>query len=122
VPVPNTLLTARFSDGSGNHYSFDSEGADSVGHLVYKPVTPEQSSSGVYSGGEPADVALSVEQNAELWKRLATLHANEAIHAQSRAMGTGAFDTNGPEGAVRFVIRMGPELSEFVAFVEQLRR
>lgn len=45
-----------YSDGAGNAYFI------SATSLVYNPVTPLKSSSGEYSGGSPAEVALTAEE------------------------------------------------------------
>ena len=45
--------SVAYRDGSGNGFRFwrESEGEDA--RFEYAPVTPETSSSGIYSGGEP---------------------------------------------------------------------
>jgi len=45
-----------YADGSANRYEI------SIDELKFIPVKPEESSTGMYSGGEPAQVALSKEQ------------------------------------------------------------
>ncbi|GIL22970.1 MAG: hypothetical protein BroJett042_14830 [Bacteroidota bacterium] len=45
-----------YADGSANRYEI------SIHELKYIPVKPEDSSTGMYSGGEPAQVVLSKEQ------------------------------------------------------------
>ncbi|MCE7863875.1 MAG: hypothetical protein DYG99_10070 [Bacteroidetes bacterium CHB5] len=45
-----------YADGSANRYEI------STHELKYIPVKPEESSTGMYSGGEPAQVTLSKEQ------------------------------------------------------------
>lgn len=52
-----------YADGSANRYEI------SASELRYIPVKPEESSTGMYSGGEPARIALSEEQ----YKRLKNL-------------------------------------------------
>jgi hypothetical protein len=51
---PQPELT--YADGSANRYVITPT------QLNYIPVKPEESSTGIYSGGEPAQVALSSEQ------------------------------------------------------------
>ncbi len=52
-----------YADGSANRYEI------SASELRYIPVKPEESSTGMYSGGEPARIALNEEQ----YKRLKNL-------------------------------------------------
>lgn len=112
--------TLQFGDGSGNHYLITSSPEGTT--LVYSPVTPENSSSGTYSGGEPANVTLDAENSAALWSKVQELQTNKAIHAAARGMGTGAFTIAGSENSDRFIVKMGPELSAFVGFLEDLKK
>lgn len=52
----NTPASFDYADGNGNVYSIRGL------HLSYKPVSPEESSSGVYSGGEPREIDLTQVQ------------------------------------------------------------
>ena len=123
APVTETqeLWTLLFADGSGNQYSLSSPGTEAPGHLVYTPVRPENSSSGVYSGGDPADLELSAADNAELWAHLRALQEDEGLHVTARGMGTGQFSMSTPNGNARFIVRMGSELSAFTKRLENLR-
>lgn len=55
---PQPELT--YADGSANRYVITST------QLNYIPVKPEESSTGMYSGGEPATVAINAQQYAAL--------------------------------------------------------
>jgi hypothetical protein len=66
VPKPHAEWILNFADGSGNRYTIASDAADANAHLVYEPITPEQSSSGTYSGGSPVDRQISAENTSEL--------------------------------------------------------
>lgn len=61
-----------YSDGNGNYYLIEKT------NISFKPVTPDMSSSGTYSGGEPITVKISEEQ----YKKLMEL-VNAAIDAKS---------------------------------------
>lgn len=50
----NTIFS--YADGSANLYFITND------FLEYAPMTPERSSSGMYSGGDPAKIALNEEQ------------------------------------------------------------
>lgn len=55
---PQPELT--YADGSANRYVISST------QLNYIPVKPEESSTGMYSGGEPATVTINAQQYAAL--------------------------------------------------------
>jgi len=50
------VKSIQYSDQNNNHYSITRTS------LIYTPVTPEESSSGVYSGGDPAEVQLTKDE------------------------------------------------------------
>jgi hypothetical protein len=56
----NQLPQLIYADGSANRYEI------SAIELRYIPVKPEESSTGMYSGGEPARIALNEEQYIQL--------------------------------------------------------
>ncbi len=77
-------MTARhaYIDGSNNVYE--------IGELLeYKPITPAQSSTGMYSGGEPKSVALDAEQRAELIALFDRIIADTANILAQRPKGCG---------------------------------
>jgi hypothetical protein len=113
-----TPWSITYHDGSGNRYRF---WRDDDARFEYEPVTPEMSSSGTYSGGEPRAGELTVEQTRELWRRIKSLRAATALHTETRAMGTGAFVVVTDDGTDRFLIRGGAELREFDAAVAAFR-
>lgn len=115
--VPSSV---SFSDGSGNQYTV-TRADDGRAQLQYDPVTPKNSSSGTYSGGEPADLMLSSEISSELWARVAAMQAISEPHVAGRSKGTGAFVVSGAKGEVRFLVHMGEELGDFSRFMTKLR-
>lgn len=121
MPTNNVEWTVSFSDGSGNRYTVTGAGAGSEARLVYSPVTPEESSSGTYSGGVPADVQIPPEKTSELWRRVRALESDTANHAQGRSMGSGSFHIETSAGESRFLVSMGSELSDFTSFITSLR-
>ncbi len=116
-PVPWTLV---YADGSGNSYKFwRAADADPV-RFERVPVTPEQSSSGVYSGGEARNGELAVEAVVKLWKQVAALEANAEIRAEKREMGTGQFMVTTVAGMRQFIVRRGDAVTAFDTFVAGL--
>lgn len=73
----------RYHDGSNNEWSIDPQ------KIVYQPVTPAMSSSGIYSGGKPFEKAISVAQFNEIEVLLKAGVSNKTIHEDSRLKGSG---------------------------------
>jgi len=72
-----------YLDGNNNTYTITDD------RLVYRPVAPAASSSGSYSGGEPATIDLVREQLVELDGLFAQVLADTANHVTDRAKGCG---------------------------------
>ncbi|MGH7829103.1 MAG: hypothetical protein ACREP8_02890 [Candidatus Binatia bacterium] len=111
----------NYLDGSGNEYRFwkDSEGGSA--RFEYSPVRPEESSTGMYSGGEPAQGTLSSKQVKQLWQRLHHLESDATLRITERMKGTGAFHIK--NGGIReFIIADGPPLREWNQFLSAFRR
>ena len=86
VAIPVAPWRVVVADGSNNVTRVESTGA-AVG-WVYEPMTPERSSSGVYSGGEPAAGTLDPAATEALWTAVSQALSDASGHAQARAMGT----------------------------------
>jgi hypothetical protein len=108
-----------YRDGSANAYSFTPDG-DGV-RFEYDPITPERSSTGMYSGGDPRAGRLDAEQLALLWGQVRALEENTALHVTDRGKGTGLFLIKSAGGERSFIIVRGAELLAFDAFVGALR-
>lgn len=93
-----------FHDGSGNGYRFWQE-AGGEACFDYTPVTPEHSSSGFYSGGEPQAGTLSGADADALWEQAERLAGDTARHEPRRVMGSGSFRLVTPAGERRFLVR-----------------
>ena len=118
--VPKPPWTLAFHDGAANGYRF-SHPKDGAATFAYDPVTPERSSTGTYSGGEPASGDLSDGDASELWSRVAGLEAATSLHGENRNKGTGAFRIESAAGTRSFIIERSPELDTFVAYLKRFR-
>jgi hypothetical protein len=74
----------EYADGSNNRYLIGPE------TITYRPITPAESSTGIYSGGEPFSVAIGPAQYQEIVALLEAARQPGAGHAPARAKGTGA--------------------------------
>lgn len=75
--------TYTYIDGNNNTYTIRPDS------IFYKPVTPAESSSGIYSGGEPKAVKLSAEQFAKIEAMIKAIWKDKKIHCDKREMGYG---------------------------------
>jgi hypothetical protein len=117
------MWTIAYADGAANQYRFAAT-ADGV-DFEYDPVRPEQSSTGMYSGGDPhtARLPLSHPLVVELRARVERLAADTAHHQADRGKGTGQFTVINDDGTRRdFIVAMGPLVTDFDAFVRGFRR
>jgi len=104
-----------YRDGSANSYTICVNGERAT--FEYVPVTPAQSSTGHYSGGDPRSGQLDAAQIAALWQHVTALEANTALHVTDRGKGTGLFAITDANGERSFIIARGSELAAFDAFV-----
>ena len=103
-----------YRDGSANAYHFHPD------TFEYVPVTPAQSSTGTYSGGEPRAGRLDATAVETLWRLVRAFEVAVALHVEDRMKGTGAFSVTDVAGTREFIIARGPELAAFDAFAAAL--
>ncbi|HZY80016.1 MAG TPA: hypothetical protein VFE50_10865 [Cyclobacteriaceae bacterium] len=83
-------LRYEYADGSANRYIVTADA------LEYDPVTPAESSTGTYSGGDPKVVAISTKQFETIGQLFNNALNNKAVHIQDRMKTSGAVSiTNG---------------------------
>lgn len=102
--TPKAPWSLVYADGSANVYRFE---ATLTGvRFAYEPVTPEQSSTGFYSGGNPVDERLVATDPrlATLWEYAEALEADIATHADERNKGDGAFTVTSGGNRRRFLV------------------
>lgn len=117
-----TPWTVTYSDGSGNGFRFWLAEGEEAARFQYSPVTPEMSSSGIYSGGAPKSGAVSDGRPVEeLLQRVEALAADEQSHVKDRMKGTGAFTIEDAKGKREFIVKMGATLREFNDWVAPFR-
>lgn len=118
MPAPQSPWSIAYHDGSANAYQIASDGEGAT--LEYTPITPERSSTGMYSGGDPRLGRLGPEAIESLWKLVDELEGNTPLHTDERGKGTGAFRVMDARGARDFIIEMGPAIRAFDAFLRTL--
>jgi hypothetical protein len=120
----NTPWTLVYGDGSANVYRLSQASAADDVHFEYIPVTPAQSSTGHYSGGDPKQAQLppADPRIEELWRRVAALESDPALRAAERAKRTGQLTITTPDGTRSFIIAFGPALTELDELLATFRR
>src|SRR5688572_2333421 len=80
-----TMKTKKYIyiDGNNNTYTITSDS------IKYDPITPKESSSGIYSGGDPKAVAITKEQFSKIESIIHQIQKDKASHAGKREMGYG---------------------------------
>ncbi|MFQ5568026.1 MAG: hypothetical protein ACE5G0_00040 [Rhodothermales bacterium] len=121
VDAIETPWSVTYHDGSGNGFRFWQETEGGAARFDYLPITPEISSSGSYSGGEPKKGILNAEHVEELWRWVRRLEAETSLHINARVKGSGAFYLTTSTGEKDFIITNSSLLRQFNAFLLPLR-
>jgi hypothetical protein len=114
--IPAGQWSVVYADGSANQYVI--EGSADGASFVYDPVTPEQSSTGTYSGGDPRSGPLDRVRVAELWRQVRAFEADTEQHAPDRNKGTGAFSIRDANGKRSFIVERTPALLAFDTYLK----
>jgi hypothetical protein len=77
-------LRYEYSDGSANRYIVTANAVE------YDPVTPAESSTGTYSGGDPKTVSISDAQFEAIGQLFNTAVSNKSVHIKDRVKTSGA--------------------------------
>jgi len=109
----NHPASYEYADGSANLYLLSST------ELRYMPVTPEESSSGMYSGGKPKTVSLSPDQYKNLKVMLENALGNKSIHIADRIKMSGMISRMGGEKS-QCIIQ--PNCAEMIAIEKALEK
>jgi hypothetical protein len=105
-------ITYEYADGSANLYILTEN------ELRYVPVTPEQSSTGMYSGGNPKTVSVTPAQFGELQGLFDSALKNTAIHIPDRIKTSGMISQMGAQKA-QCIIK--PYCTEMIAIEAKLK-
>jgi hypothetical protein len=76
-----------YVDGCGNVYILKLEKGKGI--VEYEPMTPEMSSSGFYSGGEPFEREIDIKLFNQIAELAVQAIKNKSAHIINREMGSG---------------------------------
>ncbi|MEW6708847.1 MAG: hypothetical protein AB1403_03410 [Candidatus Riflebacteria bacterium] len=82
------IIEIFISDGSNNNYHFSRKPENSEFKLEYQPISQEQSSSGIYNGGQPQSINLNAEKAEKLQQQILELGTKPELHLKNREMGS----------------------------------
>ena len=102
-PKPSTspaMTHYKYVDAMGNVYDLHPD------RLIYDPVKPERSSSGMADGGDPAQATLTKVQYDELVSLFETAIADKSAHLQDRIKGCGSIYTERDGDKQGYFLRM----------------
>lgn len=119
--MPTAPWSVIFADASGNSFHLLQTSPDTTPEFEYTPVTPEVSSSGVYSGGMAARGELTPEQVKQIWAQIDALSSDTAAHVDQRTMGTGSFVVVKNSVRQQFIVRSGPTVQAFSDLLAPLK-
>lgn len=116
--LPTPPWRVHFADGSANRTELWQTHVGAPICFAYRPVTPAESSTGLYSGGSPREGALEPEGFEALWAELGRLEASPDLHAPSRMKGTGMFHVQ-QDGAERTFLVTRDALTRWAALLSR---
>jgi uncharacterized lipoprotein len=97
----NKATVYEYADGNGNTYKIQPSS------LEYIPVKKEESSSGLYSGGDAKTVTINAEQYKNISMLLESALDNTGIHINDRVMMSGVVRATSPENNRSCIIKPG---------------
>lgn len=103
-----------YADGSANRYIITPD------TLEYDPVTPEESSTGTYSGGDPKTVSISAEQFESIGQLFDKAIGNKTVHIEDRIKTSGAISI--VKGDTRTQVILAPGCAEKEAIESLLKK
>lgn len=121
MSIPTPPWTVSFADGNHNRFVFRHMDEAEMPSFAYQPVTPLESSSGIYSGGDPNHGLLTPEQVSTLWswaRRVADATRDHLV--DQRPMGTGMLRVHTGEETQTICFR-GDTLRGLLTFVDGFR-
>lgn len=101
ISCMNNPVQYEYADSNGNRYHINSA------ELEYIPVTPAESSSGIYSGGEPKTVSISPGDYKTLHEIFQKAINNQEIHILNRVMMSGSIRITESSETTRYLIQPG---------------
>jgi hypothetical protein len=117
VSAPAKAWEIRCADGSNNRWIISMTASAPHGVMEYQPIKASESSSGLYSGGEPRRSELEPGVALEIRHMSDRLAADTSLHATTRLMGTGLITITEAGSKNTFILASGPALDEWLTLL-----
>ena len=79
--APEAPWNVTYHDGSNNSFRCGQESEGEHARFEYAPITPETSSSGIYSGGQAKKGPMNAKRVEEFWRWVVKLESDTSLHA-----------------------------------------
>lgn len=109
--VPPQQIT--YTDANNNQYFIDS------GFIKFRPVSKEDSSSGTYSGGEPEDIEIDMEDFMNIYFLVENAFINQQLHLIKRIKTSSIITIEFEDEELRAIIIDSREIQEIEGFLEK---
>lgn len=109
-----SMDTIRLADRNNNKYLITSEA------LKYHPISEAESSSGVYSGGEAKEIAISAAQWQQVQTMAQAIVDNTASHTETRQMLTSVLKMSNGLHKQSHILNQSEELDALVTYLNSL--
>lgn len=111
----NNLPKFEYADGSANRYLISPDS------LSYVPVKPEESSTGMYSGGDPKAIRLTEDQYKQIKSVFDKAISNTADHMEDRIKTSGAISVMDSNGIRQYILKPNSSgISEIETLLKKL--
>ncbi len=97
-----------YADGSGNQYVIKGN------YFKYDPIEPHESSSGIYSGGEPVEKKISGEQQKQLAELFQKAMEAQNDHQIDRTKGSGLVRINSKEETKKIILKFRSDTQQIL--------
>lgn len=114
ISCMNESVRYEYADGNANIYLL------SETELRFVPVKPAESSTGLYSGGEPRNVTVTKAQFQELKELFDSALDNSASHIKDRMKTSGLISMIGSSSKEQCIIK--PGCAEMIEIEKTLKR
>ena len=91
-------LIITYLDFNNNSYKVSTD------RISYEPIRIEDSSSGEYSGGEPAEAALTEDEFLEIYELAKAIMKDKTLHRNKRRMLTAMMIHHQEEEAEKYIL------------------
>ena len=109
------MATLRYHDQNNNLYHLEDQ------HFRYHPVQPKESSSGRYSGGEPAKHQISETLSQQIFAMAEEILQDSRLHTEQRRMMTAILSLKSKDDGQRVILSRSKLRSEFENLLGQAK-